>query len=329
MALGSRLYHLKSWLTLNDAAAHLSAVFSESVAIHDVLHLGLEGRLKLSVLFLAPAHAIEGKITHIMDTRVAIHPPGKILAWTVGDMEMKAAAAFGKTLSEVVSGDNEMNRWLESGALMATPMAPRFTEDAFITWYGDVMPVEGVWDLPLLAGERVSVEELYSSQVGGEPELDVWVPDGAWIEREGRVYALKERFQEEGFGTKTLEQLTSWENRRYNPSKWFDLDRLPSDSRIVIRRQNLDAFLSSLDEQESGQPTEGEDLRALEAFGLLVELYASQHGPDHRHGARPNATRIVQDMLAAVPDDVTNMGDRKLKQHVGAAIKAWEAKKSR
>jgi hypothetical protein len=60
-----------------------------------------------------------------------------------------------------------------------------------------------------------------------------------------------------------------------------------------------------------------------------VEVYVGQRGPNYHHGTRPNASRIAKDMLAAVPDDVTNMGDRKLKDHVGKAIKAWEAKKLR
>ncbi|WP_372614262.1 hypothetical protein [Halomonas sp.] len=74
---------------------------------------------------------------------------------------------------------------------------------------------------------------------------------------------------------------------------------------------------------------EAEELRALEAFGLLVELYASQHGPDYQYGTRPNASRVVKDMLGIMPKDVTKMGDRKLKEHVGAAIMAWKAKKRR
>lgn len=81
--------------------------------------------------------------------------------------------------------------------------------------------------------------------------------------------------------------------------------------------------------QSQAQTVEADELRTLESFGLLAELYASEHGPDYRNGSKPKASRIVKDMLNAIPDDVTNMGDRKLKEHVGAAIKAWEAKKHR
>lgn len=49
------------------------------------------------------------------------------------------------------------------------------------------------------------------------------------------------------------------------------------------------------DAQKRGVAADKE-LRALEAFGLLVELYASQHGPDYQYGARPKASRIVKDM---------------------------------
>ena len=109
-----------------------------------------------------------------------------------------------------------------------------------------------------------------------------------------------------------------------------------------VTRPELSRWLSSLGWLESELPEflaginttkaksiEGEESRALEVFGLLVEAYAIKHGPDYRNGEKPKASRIVEDMLNTIPDDVTNMGDRKLKEHIGAAIKAWEAKKRR
>ncbi|MEQ6916881.1 hypothetical protein [Halomonas aquatica] len=344
MAMQSRLYHLKSWLTLEDAAAHLSAVLSEEVTSQDILHLALEERIKLSVLFLAPVYAIEGEVTSLMDTRVVIHPPpGSPLLFVgkepVGKMEEKAANAFGKTLSEVISGDQEMRGWLESGELRAIPMAAQMGENTFVNWHGSVVTIDGLWDLPLLAGERFSVEELYSSQVGGEADLDVWTPNGVWIEKEGRIYSLQERLYEQGVGFKTLEELTSWDNHHRNPSKWMDMDRLPSDSRIVIRRKNLDSFIASLEEQALEQPTEGEELRALETLGLLAEALAQQHPGLYDNNGKPKRSGINSIMQGVVeeyanpanpqPINRIGLGKTTLDDTLKDAIEAWGRRKQK
>ena len=46
------LLKLKSWLTLRDAASYLSILLGEDVTEADILGLGLDGRLTLSVSFL-------------------------------------------------------------------------------------------------------------------------------------------------------------------------------------------------------------------------------------------------------------------------------------
>lgn len=123
----------------------------------------------------------------------------------------------------------------------------------------------------------------------------------------------------------------AWVVYDYGENAFCDLVpvyEVPKINTLMIPREDVEEFINSLGEGDAETlSSEGDELRSLEAFGILVELYASQHGPDYWNGARPKASRIVQDMLAAVPNDVTNMGDRKLKDHVGAAIKAWEAKK--
>ena len=43
------LYKLREWLTVPDAAAHLSIVFGEEVTEADVMRLGLDGHLTLSI----------------------------------------------------------------------------------------------------------------------------------------------------------------------------------------------------------------------------------------------------------------------------------------
>jgi hypothetical protein len=50
----SKLFKLKNWLTIEEAAKYLSNAFTELVTESDVLRLALDGRLKLSVNFVNP-----------------------------------------------------------------------------------------------------------------------------------------------------------------------------------------------------------------------------------------------------------------------------------
>ena len=47
-----KLFNLKKWLTVAEAARHLSILFGEDVSEADVLRLALDGELSLSVHFL-------------------------------------------------------------------------------------------------------------------------------------------------------------------------------------------------------------------------------------------------------------------------------------
>ncbi|MEQ6916042.1 hypothetical protein [Halomonas aquatica] len=207
------------------------------------------------------------------------------------------------------------------------PVSSHIKGDEIIIWKDEVLQVDGVWDLPMLAAEKASVKKLYQKLISGPKDV-LWELDGAWIQRDGIIYCLQEKsvITSEDFSIFPVDFVDSDAGKNVS-DRWHPMSRLPDDSKVVIRRQNLDAFIESLDLESSHKLAEGDELRNLEAFGLLVELYASKHGPDYRHGIRPKASRIVKDMLDIMPSDVTNMGDRKLKEHVSAAVKAWESKK--
>jgi hypothetical protein len=57
-----KLLKLKDWLTVPDAARHLSILFGEDVTEADVLRFGLDGRLTLSAYFVNPKYGRYGKI---------------------------------------------------------------------------------------------------------------------------------------------------------------------------------------------------------------------------------------------------------------------------
>ncbi len=60
-----KLFNLKEWLTVADAARHLSVVFGEDVTEADVLRLALDRRLRLSVNFVNGAEGRCGRVVPI------------------------------------------------------------------------------------------------------------------------------------------------------------------------------------------------------------------------------------------------------------------------
>ena len=59
-SIKSKLFKLKKWLTIPETAKHLSIMFGEEVQEVDVLRLGLDRHLKLSVNFGNHGHAKRG-----------------------------------------------------------------------------------------------------------------------------------------------------------------------------------------------------------------------------------------------------------------------------
>lgn len=333
----SKLYSLKEWLTLDDAASHLATVLSEKVTTADILQLAIQKRIKLSVNLLSGAYANKGTIRNIYEAQFMLTPSGTSLSWLKDDepatsLEKKLRSLGLVKIGDIPRLDEEIRSAVHDHRVQAIHIGESISDSEIVEFDKGVQVLNGIYDLPMLSAEKMLIEEIYYSKVGG-PAIDPWSLEGVWLERDGHIYRLCERManQADHDASGTENSITEWKKRYNDPARWFPTDRLPDETAIILRRKNLDAFLASLEdsEPEQGRKSNMEEQRAFEVFGLLVELYASQRGPDYHHGSKPKASRIVEDMLNAIPDDVTNMGDRKLKEHVGAAIKAWEAKKRR
>ena len=53
----SKLFTLKKWLTVKEAAKYLSKIFEEKVSPSDICQLAIDGHLVLSTHFINPCHA--------------------------------------------------------------------------------------------------------------------------------------------------------------------------------------------------------------------------------------------------------------------------------
>lgn len=327
------LYGLKSWLSLEDAAFHIAETLSENVGPKDVLQLGIEGKLKLSIVFWEEVYAVQGEIIHYTDARVLVHPPSKILGEkddyeVITRMESKALAMHGKSFSEVVSADAEVLSGLVTGDLTLTSMSEKYGEETFVTWGSDIFGIEGVWDLPMISGEVNNVKKLYARSSGDNHRFNEGDFASVWVERDGEIYALQERYFIDLI-SQNGECSKFHSNSPYNPDNWYFSFSFPEASDIVIRRSNLDEFLENLVEDKEAHLEVEDSQRMLEVFGLLVDSYIKGRGPDYLHGTNPKISRIVQDMLSTAPSDVPGMGERKLKEYISQAVKAWSEKKRR
>jgi hypothetical protein len=56
----NRLFKLKEWLTLDEAAAHISNVLGEPATVPDLFRFALDGHLTLSVDFVNHTKARKG-----------------------------------------------------------------------------------------------------------------------------------------------------------------------------------------------------------------------------------------------------------------------------
>ena len=68
----SKLLKLKEWLSVEDAARHLSIMFGEQVTEADILQLALDGRLTLSLNFVNDVYARAGSIKEASDLKYMI-----------------------------------------------------------------------------------------------------------------------------------------------------------------------------------------------------------------------------------------------------------------
>lgn len=145
-----KLVHLKNWLTISEAARHLSILFGENVSEADVLRLALDRELKLSVYFLHSANARCGPLVPRADAK-----------------------------RHAVQSEN--GEWLNY--IDGSPV----TKDLVLEYTPEIMSLDGVWDLPMLGLERLDIERRYQNLTGG-PTVNLISLVGPIIHRDDHTY---------------------------------------------------------------------------------------------------------------------------------------------
>lgn len=250
----SKLFKLKMWLTVPDAARHLSIAFGEEVSESDVLRFCLDGHLRLSVQLVNGGYARRRNPVELADIQ------------------------FDRVQNLDGSGyiDLPKNGPLRSDELGLFQVSTEVTELE-----------AAVWDLPLVAGERLDVEHKYQMLTGG-PEVSSVYLDGALVQStRGTLFELQEHFSgNKHFDKKDLKKPFQ------HPGNFYPAGGLPSDSVLVVRTEALRDFEKSISNEPtlavrdesllaviaallaqwpSGKPPSGKDLeKAAQAVGLKI-----------------------------------------------------------
>lgn len=228
----SNLLRLNKWLTLSEAAKHLTSVIKVDIAESDVLKFALNGDLTLSVNFVNPAYGSncvkykEEKEEAKRDFDSFFGENERLPVWDDGfNIIDESHISYQQDLH--LHEDGQI--WQSGGYLWQTKT--------------QVTKLVGVWDLPMVGGERIEVEREYQKLTGCQ-ELIAVSEDSIFVKRpEGALFEIQ---------TSSRRPVEMQFAPGYYDSKDFHSSvRLPKGRVFVIRTNAILDFIKFVNEESS------------------------------------------------------------------------------
>lgn len=339
----SKLFRLKEWVTVVDAAKHLSNLFEEEVTKADVLRLALDRRLPLSVYFVNYTRARLGKIARHTEE------------------ELHQAIAAGTPLEDL-----EWQRWPPGAMAAAFPDLPpeeaeemnglicsslKISEDEYLTLKDEVTVIKGVWDLVMIGNEVLDIEHQYQELIGG-PDVTLQGLEGVFVKNQdgvvGQLQAdydnneyqpgssaqlgfLEEKIRSKKLNKKDAASLLKkykedreifLEGRKgkLEPRHYYPAGGLSQDHLLVVRVKALNNFESVFNEP----PKKERELSTNERNSLLTVLAAlcdySAINVSER-GASRKIAEITEEFGAPLTDDTIRKFLRQMPEAVSGRTK--------
>lgn len=299
-----KLFNLKAWLTVVDAARHLSIVFGEEVTEADVLRLALDGHLKLSVNFVNHAEARCGKVIPLSEAKTM----------TVPDIFRK-----GQEPHDIV-------------------LALKLNDRDFLELDEKIVTLQGVWDLPLIGNEQLDVEHKYQNLTDG-PAVTLQGLDGAFVKgQDGQLCQLQESFDENEYQAGSSAQLEKLKQHiacdNIEPSKaqellnqhkekrkkfleerktkkdsgrdsenYYPAGGLPQDSVLVVRTDALREFEQSINGAPAGADKPMTTTERNTLLTIIAALCDNSAIDSAGRGAAGQIAKLTEKLGATVTDD--------------------------
>lgn len=292
----SKLLKLREWLTVPDAARHLSNIFEEEVSEADLLRIALDGHVKLSVYFVNHAKARCGKIVTYEDVE-----------WE--ESTLISFMMSGKGIPDNIKGDPQKTReYIDQFPPSTVMKSLNLDGERYLTLDDNVTTIRGVWDLSMIGNEQLDIEHEYQMLTGG-PEVTLEGLDGAFVEsKDGRTMCqlqesfdqneykrgskaqlekIKEHIARNNIGEEQAKELLDqhkkdrekYLNKRKNenPSNdYYPAGGLPHDSVLVVRTQaliDLQEQLSQEDSKKNPSLNSRSETTYLNIIGAMLETF--------------------------------------------------------
>jgi len=286
MVIG-RIWRTRPWLELDQAAKQLSNMFDEEVTAADLIQLALENKIKMSVNLIGVASGKRGqRVTRTVDEIAAMLKSGEVpsdFPWikrSLLELPSFVREMYSEDTTETISFGNT-----------------QISDEEWIYWTNpeEVDRLDGVWDLPLIGGETISLEQKYQELVGG-PFVDLINIDGTYVEaKNGDLYKLYERFS----GKYKVEEKEPY----FNIGNYFPIGNLPADSVFVLRTEELVRFAENAG---SSERREEKVLAGTSRTTLLtiIDALCKRAGIDaSKRGAAAEIKKITEEIGRPVSDD--------------------------
>ena len=302
----SKLLNLKQWLSVPEAARHLSTLFEEAVSEADVLRLALDGHLELSVNFVNEGHGRYGKVVDYGNI--------KMIPLDINSEEDVEDSNDQSPIDEDLSDYDVDEKLLWKNIVFSG-------ERGFLGFNEKVELLEGVYDLPMIGNERLVVENRYQQLTGG-PEVVLAFNDRYWTPTVGTfvawgrdticwVYA-KSELKSEYTSSSTGQRVKTWS---YVPAA-----TLPTDSVLVVRTKALMDFHNKLvaSYETKNKPLDSRTERTyLNIIGALLEITTGSF-----KGESFKSETQLRDFIAEKFDDLRGLSTRNTANIFATAKKA-------
>jgi hypothetical protein len=349
----SKLFSHKEWLTLDDAAKHLSLAFGEEVTRADVLRLAIDGRLTLSVDFVNHTRARKGRLVPIEECLFSIFPGL--------DKSFKGKSDLfrrGLKYSDLSNLEPEIDQGLKNRDLCLIPEGLHFRDNEYLVLERKVESIDGVWDLPMVGGERIDIEHRYQMETNGPP-VTLMNIDGAFVVQ-GHIVCqlqadwdddadhtpgsrasgerLEGRIREDQLPKENAEELRAHHRaqRARLKEKWKDdparqyypAGNLPDDAVYVVRTSALrefEQYIVNTSSAETSKPlSRREETTLLNIVGGLLGLLLGKSPSGKAHSVFKSQAAIIE-ALVATYSGKPGMSARNLEDKLAQARRSLDA----